>query len=169
MIPNLLWTAVFVVPVAIFCYTFVTPKIIYLLLGGSCIPIFFPNSFFDRIQASRNSQWYRKVGVRYINTFAQSGGLVNKLLKKKFPGYKTVSGTRASIRKHYYQTYLFEKFHFSLFLFFAFMTIHAGSHGYWYWVLILTISNLLYNVYPNLLQQYIRVKLESAKQVKKIP
>ena len=71
--------------------------------------------------------------------------------------------------RDYYQTYLFEKFHFSLFLFFAFMTIHAGSHGYWYWVLILTISNLLYNVYPNLLQQYIRVKLESAKQVKKIP
>jgi hypothetical protein len=92
MIPNLLWTAVFVVPVAIFCYTFVTPKMIYLLLGGSCIPIFFPNSFFDRIQASRNSQWYRKVGVRYINTFAQSGALVNKLLKKNFLDIKPFPG-----------------------------------------------------------------------------
>ena len=162
MIPNLLWTALFLVPITIFCYTFITPKMTFILLGVSLIPLFFPNSFFDRIQLSKNAYWYRRIGVKYINTFAQNGTLLNEILKKKYPNYKVVSGTKASIKKQYYQTYFFEKFHFSLFLFFTIVTIYAAIQGHFYWILILVISNLLYNIYPNLLQQYIRLKLKSA-------
>jgi len=161
MIPNLLWTALFLVPITIFCYTFVTPKTTFILLGLCLIPIFFPNSFFDNIQLSNNSHFYRRIGVKYINTFAQSGNLLNQYLKKKYPNFKVVSRNKASIKKLYYQTYFFEKFHFSLFLFFTIVTIYAGIQGHFYWVLILTISNMLYNIYPNLLQQYVRVKLKS--------
>jgi hypothetical protein len=161
MIPNLLWTALFLIPIAIFCYTFIPLKTIYILLGVSLIPIFFPNSFFDCIQLSRNAHWYKKTGIKYINRFIQNGSLLNKILRKKYPDFKVVS-TKASIKKQYYQTYFFEKFHFTLFLFFTIVTIYAGMQGHFYWVLILTISNLLYNIYPNLLQQYIRVKLRSA-------
>ncbi len=98
----------------------------------------------------------------YVNKFAQYGTLVTKHLKRKFPGYKVVDRSKASIRKQYYQTYFFEKFHFALFVFFTILTIHAMSQGHLYGVFILAISNLLYNVYPNLLQQYIRVKLKPA-------
>ena len=161
MIPNLLWTALFLIPITVFCYTFIPPKMTYTLLGVSLIPIFFSNSFFDRIQLSKNSHWYRRIGVTYINTFAQNGSLLNKILRRKYPNFKVVSKTKASIKKQYYQTYFFEKFHFSLFLFFTIVTIYAGIQGHFYWVLALTISNLLYNIYPNLLQQYIRVKLKS--------
>lgn len=168
MIPNLLWTAFFLFPIAIFCYTFITLKTTYILLGVSLIPIFFPNSFFDSIQLSRNSHWYRRIGVKYINTFAQNGSILNDILRKKYPDFKVVSRTKASIKKQYYQTYFFEKFHFSLFLFFTIITIYAGIQGHFYWVLTLTISNLLYNIYPNLLQQYIRVKLRSAVIDKKV-
>lgn len=161
MIPNLLWTALFLIPITKFCYTFITPKTTFILLGVSLIPIFFPNSFFDRIQLSRKSHFYRRIGVKYINNFAQSGDLLNKFLRKKYPNFKVVSKANSSIKKQYSQTYFFEKFHFSLFLFFTIVTIYAGIRGHFYWVLILTISNLLYNVYPNLLQQYVRVKLKS--------
>jgi len=162
MIPNLLWTALFLIPITIFCYTFITPGMTYALLGISLIPIFFPNSFFDRIQLSRNGHWYRRMGVKYINTLAQNGSVLNEILRKKYRNYKVLSRSRASIKKQYYQTYFFEKFHFSLFLFFTFMTIYAGIGGHFYWLFILAISNLFYNIYPNLLQQYIRVKLKSA-------
>jgi hypothetical protein len=168
MVPNLFWTILFLVPVAIFCYTCITPKTTYILLGFSLIPIFFPNSFFDSIQLSRNSHFYKKIGVTYINTFAQNGSLLNKFLKKKYPNFKVVSKTHASIKKQYYQTYFFEKFHFSLFLFFIIVTVYAGIQGRFYWVLILTVSNLLYNIYPNLLQQYVRVKLKSAVTANKL-
>ena len=162
MIPNLLWTALFLIPITIFCYKFISPKTTFTMLGVSLIPIFFPNSFFDRIQLSRNAHFYRRIGVKHINHFAQNGRFLNKLLRKKYPNFKVVSTSKASIKKQYYQTYFFEKFHFSLFLFFIMVSIYAGIQGRYYWVLILLISNLLYNIYPNLLQQYIRVKLKSA-------
>jgi hypothetical protein len=143
MIPNLLWTALFLSPIAIFCYTSITLKATYILLGVSLIPIFFPNSFFDSIQLSKNSHFYRRIGVKYINTFAQSGDLLNKFLKKKYPNFKVISMNKTSIKKQYHQTYFFEKFHFSLFVFFTIITIYAGIRGHFYWILILTISNNL--------------------------
>ena len=167
MIPNLLWTALFLIPITIFCYTFVNLKLTCILLGISCVTLFFPNSFFDKIQLSRNPHWYTKIGVRIINTFAQHGTIVNKILKRKYVGFKSIHKTNASIRKQYYQTYFYEKFHFSLFLFFTMITIYAAIQRQFFWVLILTICNLLYNIYPNLLQQYIRVKLGSPLTDKK--
>jgi hypothetical protein len=116
------------------------------------------------MQLSRNTNWYRKMGVKHINSLAQNGTLVNQLLRKKFPTFKTISRNRASIKKQYNQTYFFEKFHFSLFLFFISVTVYAAINGEFDWVIILTICNLLYNVYPNLLQQYIRLKLKSATE-----
>ena len=162
MIPNLLWTALFLIPITIFCYRFITPTTTYLVLGISLVPVFFPKSFFDKMQLSRKASFYQKIGVRRINSFAQNGGIVNRILKKKYPGFKVVSRSKASIKKQYYQTYFFEKFHFSLFLFFMIVTVYAVIHGQLYWVLILIVSNLFYNIYPNLLQQYVRVRLKSS-------
>ena len=159
MIPNLLWTTMFLAPITFFSYTFITPKTLYILLGVSAIPLFFPSSFFDRIQLSRKADWYRRIGVKTINTFAQHGTVINRILRRKYPAFKVVRATRASIKKLYHQTYFFEKFHFSLFLFFTMVTVYAVIERQFYWVFVLTICNLLYNIYPNLLHQYIRVKL----------
>ena len=161
MIPNLVWTGLFLLPVAIFCYTLLNPKSVYILLGISLIPIFFPNSFFDTIQLSRSTAFYKRIGVKYINKFAQNGAFLNQYLRNKYPKFKPISTNKSSITKHYYQTYFFEKFHFSLFIFFLAVTVYALVKSYFLWALILSICNLFYNVYPNLLQQYIRLKLAS--------
>ena len=168
MIPNLIWTALFLIPITIFCYQFISLKTTYLLLGLSLIPILFPNSFFDRIQLSKNAHFYKQIGVKYINSFAQNGDFLTGFMKKKYPNFKVVSNSQSSIRKLYNQTYFFEKFHFSLFLFFTIVTIIAVIQGHFMWTLILIISNLLYNIYPNFLQQYIRVRLKSAVSNKKL-
>ena len=163
MIPNLFRSIIFFAPPAWFCYAFVPVKSLYILLGISLFAIFLPNSFFDFIQLSRSSHLYKKIGVKYVNLVAQNGSFLNKVLRKKYPGFKTVLTSRTSIQKQYNQTYFFEKFHFSLFLFFVTITVIAIMKQQYWWVLDLTISNLLYNVYPNLLQQYVRVKLHSAQ------
>lgn len=168
MIPNLLWTALFLIPVAVFCYHFLSLKTICIVLGISLVPFFFPDSFFDKMQLSRNPEFYKKLGVRYINAFAQNGSLLNKIVRKKHPDFKLVSRTRASIRKQYGQTYFFEKFHFSLFLFFAVVTIYALMGRQFGWVLILSLCNLFYNIYPNLLQQYIRLRLRSSLKATRV-
>jgi len=49
--------------------------------------------------------------------------------------------------------------HFAFFLFFLYSTFYALVNGYFLWVLLLTVANLGFNVYPNLLQQYNRLRL----------
>jgi hypothetical protein len=161
MIPNLIWTALFLLPVTVFCYTLMNPKTIFISLSLSLIPIFLPNSFFDLIQLSRNAEFYKRIGVKHINKFAQHGEIINRYLRKRFPDFKTFTPDKSFIKKQFYQTYFFEKFHFSLFLFFVVITIYAMVKDHFAWALVLSICNLFYNIYPNLLQKYIRLKLGS--------
>ncbi len=161
MIPNLVWTILFLSPVAIFCYSLMSQKSVFILLGISFIPLFFPNSFFDAIQLSRNAAFYKRIGVKYINKFAQNGALLNQYLRNRHPQFKTISANSSSIRKQYFQTYFFEKFHFSLFIFFTAAAVYALIKSYLLWAFIISVCNLLYNIYPNLLQQYIRVRLSA--------
>lgn len=168
MIPNLIWSALFLTPLVIFCFYFMNPMTTYILIAISLVPLFFPNSFYDRIQLSSRVQWYRKIGVRFLNKFAQHGSIVNRILERRYPGFRVINKTSASIRKQYYQTYFYEKFHFSFFLFFTIATVYAYYKKQFNWALIITICNVLYNIYPNLLQQYIRVKLKSGASQKEL-
>jgi hypothetical protein len=162
MLPNLFWTILFLFPITLFCYTLIAPKTVFILLGTSLVPLFFPNAFFDAIQLSGKPNFYKRIGVRHINKFTQNGTLLHQYLRKKYPKFKAISINRASIKKQYVQTYFFEKFHFSSFIFFTAITILALAKRYPGWALILSGCNLFYNIYPNLLQQYIRLKLASA-------
>ena len=159
MIPNLVWTAIFLTPVAIFCYRNLDHEIVYMLLGISLIPVFFPKSFFDFIQLSRKPLFYKRIGVKFINKFAQNGELLNQYMRKKYPAFTPVPTNKLSILKYYNQTYFFEKFHFSMFIFFTAITVYALIRYYLLWALIVSVCNLFYNIYPNLLQQYIRLRL----------
>ena len=160
MIPNLFWSLLNLIPVSVFTYTYLNSSIFYTFLGISLITLFFPNSFFDSIQLSRKTQIYKKIGIRFVNKFAQNGEFVNRIIQKKFPGYKVVRG-RDSIPKLISTTYMFEKFHFMMFSFFLLATGYAFYKNHLAWGLVLILTNILYNVYPNLLQQYIRLKLRS--------
>ncbi len=162
MIPNIVWTTIFLLPVVIFCYLKLNHLTVYIMLGFSLIPIFFPKSFFDAIQLSRKPLFYKRAGVRFINKFAQNGGLLIQYIRKKYPQFTTVTKNKSTIGKHFNQTYFFEKFHFSMFIFFIAITVYAVIRTYILWALVVCICNLFYNVYPNLLQQYMRLRLLSA-------
>jgi len=87
-------------------------------------------------------------------------------MKKKFPGYRTINYEGLSINKLLRQTYMFEKFHFIMFAFFVLITAYALVKHHFLWAVIISITNVLYNIYPNLLQQYIRLKLRLYKKLK---
>jgi hypothetical protein len=164
MIPNLFWSALLLIPVCVFCYSWMERKWFWTFFVGSTLAIFLPASFFDVIQLSKTSTAYRKLGVKFINRFTQNGDIINNMMRKKYPEYKVVSGNGISIRKLIEQTYVFEKFHFILFLFFLLLLIYAIGNGYFIWATVFFISNIVYNVYPMWLQQYIRVRLKTASK-----
>ena len=159
MIPNLVWSVLNLTPISVFCYQEIRLKLLYIFLAISLLALFVPASFFNTIQLGTTTSIYRKIGVRYLNKFTQNGEIINGLIRKKFPHYKIISNSTRSINKLIRQIYIFEKFHFILFLFFALATIYALRQNYWQWTIILCLTNLAYNIYPNLLQQYIRIRL----------
>ena len=159
MIPNVVWSVLNLVPIFIYCYNKVDHSPLYIFMILSVIPAFFPNSFYDRIQAGRTTRIYKRLGVGFVNKLAQNGTIINHLVRKKFPNYKMIVYQRSSINKLLQQTYMLEKFHFIMFVFFILITIYALVENHFWWAIIISATNLLYNIYPNLLQQYVRLKL----------
>lgn len=158
-IPNLIWSVLSLVPITVFCYRFCNHTLVYIFLAISILPIFFPNAFFDRIQLGKTTKIYKKLGAQAINRIVQNGDIINRLLKKQFPDFKVVTFQSRSAKKLLHQTYMYEKFHFMLFVFFSLIIIYAIINKYYGWALLLAFTNLAYNIYPNLLQQYLRIKL----------
>ena len=159
MIPNVVWSVLNLLPISIYCYNKVEHRSLYIFIALSVIPGVFPNSFYDRIQVGRTTRIYKRVGVGFINKLAQNGTIINQLVRKKFPDYKMIIHQRSSITRLLQQTYMFEKFHFIMFIFFILITSYALLKNHFCWAIIISVTNLLYNIYPNLLQQYIRLKL----------
>ena len=161
---NLTWSALLLVPVSVFCYTYMNRKLFWIFLIISLLAGFLPRSFFNSIQLGKSGKVYKKIGVGFINRFTQNGDIINALIRKRYPGYKVISPVRPSIIKLISQTYLFEKFHCILFLFFSMTIIYAFAEGYFIWAVVFLISNVVYNVYPAFLQQYIRVRLKASQK-----
>ena len=166
MIPNVVWSVLNLVPISIYCYQNVPRQLLYIFIAASLIPGFFPNSFFNRIQVGRTTRIYKRLGVGWVNKLAQNGTIINHLVRKKFPDYKMITKQRSSIHKLLQQTYMLEKFHFIMFVFFILLTSYALVKYHFWWAIVITVSNLFYNIYPNLLLQYVRVKLMLYKKLK---
>lgn len=163
MIPNIFWSALNLIPISVFCYSIMTLSLFFSILIPCLFCSLLPNSFFDKIQLSKISAVYKAIGIRVINKFAQNGEVLNQLIRKKNPSYKVITTRTGSIDQLIRTTYIFEKFHFILFVFFTVTTIYALIQNHTMWALTIFFNNIIYNIYPNLLQQYIRIRLNSAK------
>lgn len=161
-VPNVAWSIVHLVPVSVFCYKWLDLPLLYSFLAVSLLTVLLPRSFFKAIEAGRTVTVYKKLGVTFINKFTQNGQIINGLIRKRFPQYKVVNSQKRSLNKLFQQTYVFEKFHFMLFIFFVCTTAYALIIKQVMWAIVLLFSNILYNVYPCLLQQYIRIRLAAS-------
>ncbi|HXS58798.1 MAG TPA: hypothetical protein VN726_21895 [Hanamia sp.] len=158
MTVNVLWSVICLFPVSIFCYTLMNRKWLYTFLGISVLAYFLPKSFFRKIHVGKTRRFYQKAGIGFFKKFTQNGDIVNNLIKRKYPDYKVVTANKMSIKKLLAQSYMFEQFHFVVFLFFVFAMIYALVILYFWWAVVILITNIIYNIYPILLQQYLRTR-----------
>jgi hypothetical protein len=165
LIPNLVWSVLNITPILIFCFTLIELRLIYIFLAISFIPAFLRNAFIDKLQIGKTTKIYKKLGVPLIKKISQNGEIINTLLKKKFPEHKILTNNKKSISTLINQTYVFEKFHLILFLFFSLIIIYSIFNEYWVWTFTILITNIAYNIYPNFLQQYIRIKLSLFEKI----
>ena len=155
----MIWSIINLTPISVYCYSHLEIKFFYIFLAASSIAIFLKNRFMDKMQIGKSVKIYKLLGVPYINRVAQNGVIINNFIKRKFPDHKIVSNKKDSISRLIIQTYIFEKFHLILFLFYCFTFIYAVANSHYFWAVVLLLTNVAYNIYPNLLQQYIRIKL----------
>jgi hypothetical protein len=158
MIPSVLWSLLNLIPVGYFCYSFIPQNLLYIFIGISIVPCFLPSSLSDRIQI-KNENFLRKAGVPFVQKWAQHGEMINRLIRKKYPKYKVVYDRR-TMDSQYKKTYQFEKFHYLALFFFSLISVYALMKTYYLWFFILTVTNVIYNFYPILLQHYTRLRIK---------
>jgi hypothetical protein len=162
-LPSVFWSALNLVPISIYCYQFSDRSLLYWILGLSFLSYLLPKTFFNRIQLSKNVIFYKKLGVKLVRKFAQEGDLVNQMIRRKYPAYKIIQ-TPKSVSNYISKTYGSEKFHFHLFLIFLSISIIAIINREYGWAALITLNNIIFNVYPNLLQQYNRIRLKKLEK-----
>lgn len=158
IVPNLFWSVIGFGPVGIFCYLKMNLLWIFIFLIVSLFILALPKSVLDYFRLGKTTHIYKKAGVDIVQKLAQNGDLVNALIRKRFPDYRIIYN-RDSVRKYVGQTYYLEKIHYIFLSFFLFTSIFALIDGYFLWSATILLSNMLFNVYPILLQQYNRLRL----------
>jgi hypothetical protein len=155
--------------IALLCSTTLAPCVIFYVRGDgefkwmivfvviSYLVSRLPKTFYDRFQISTDLTIYKKLGVDKFKKLSTNGDLINRRIRKKYPTHRNVTNYE-TIKEKLNETYTIEKSHTVLFIFclltniYAFWTNSIGT------AIILLIGNILFNYYPNLLQQYNRIR-----------
>ena len=157
-VPNVFWSLLGFAPVSIFCYRFMERMCLWAFVAISLLVIIVPASKLRHLELSSAATAYRRLGVYWVNGLVQDGSLVNQLLRRTYPEYRRMRSRTDSLYL-LQNTYVQERFHWTMLLFFLLSSLYGITHGHPGWALLITISNVVYNLYPIWLQQYIRVRL----------
>ena len=155
--------------IALLCSTTLSPCVIFYFRGPGelrwmlvFIGISFaisrlPRAFYDRLQLSSGVGIYKKLGVHQFKKLSTNGDVINKTIRKKYPTHRNITNLQ-TIKEKLNETYTIERSHTVLFVFclltnvYAFLVNSVGT------AILLFIGNILFNYYPNLLQQYNRIR-----------
>lgn len=155
--------------IALLCSTTLAPCVIFYVRGEgqlkwmavfiviSYLVSRIPKTFYDRLQVSEDLKVYKKLGVDKFKNLSTNGDLINRRIRRKYPTHRNVINIE-TIKEKIIETYTIEKSHTVLFVFcfltsmYAFWTYSIGTAS------VLFIGNILFNYYPNLLQQYNRIR-----------
>ena len=116
-----------------------------------------PNSFY--IPISKDLRIYKKLGVNKFKRFSSNGDLINRRIRKRYPTYRNVINLE-SVNERINETYTIERGHTVLFVFFLLTNIYVFWTNSIVTGVVLLLGNVVFNFYPNLLQQYNRIRYE---------
>lgn len=140
----------------------VAPSLAWFLLGlAACfLPLLLPRSFYRCWEGIRRLPLYERVGVRIFRAFATNGDFINRWARRIDPGYRVVRD-RASARAWLERARESERSHLVALLMGALTAAYAARIGWWGWAAGLTAGNVIFNLYPILLQRYTRCRIQA--------
>lgn len=155
---NLGWTMLGFAPVVIFWEKHYQPWLLLLSIVLSLLPFFIPASALINFLVSRRRTWYIRIGVKKAQGFTQNGALINRHIRKRTTKYKLITNRKDMI-KHRNQMLVYEKYHLACLVFFTLSMLWAGLAQAYQEVILILIANIIYNVYPILIQHYNKLRL----------
>jgi hypothetical protein len=155
---NFFWTIVCFAAVVVYWISAGLSSGFYVFIAISFIPAILSQKTLNKLQLSKNTRFYERLGVRVIRRFVQHGDIANRISRKNKPGYQVI--TQKSNPAAYLKTIaMYERFHLMCLLFFLFTTVAALLDGRFIIAIMVMISNIIYNFYPILLQQFNRIRI----------
>jgi hypothetical protein len=101
---------------------------------------------------------YEALGVRTFRRLATNGDLINRVVRRHHPGYRVVRGP-AALTQYFVGTSAGEKWHLVLLLMGTCTAAYAARIGWVPTAMFLTLTNIVFNLYPVLLQRYTRARI----------
>ncbi|MES1249322.1 MAG: hypothetical protein ABUL46_01490 [Chitinophaga rupis] len=135
----------------------VKPLAPYILI--SLVSAVVPSKYY---QLSRRPKFYERLGVRKIRFFVQDGNW-RRLITKNKPAASKLIGSRSQAANYLKTVVIYERYHLICLVFFLLCGFHAFAQHRIGLAIIITLSNVVYNVCPMLLQQYNRARIEGIR------
>ena len=117
-----------------------------------------PRSYYRPGAIASARRLYGSLGVRFFKRIAPNGDLVNRLVRRRDPGYRVLGG-RTDLPGFLEGTRNAERGHLVFLLMGLFTAVYAARIGWYRWALFLTLGNAVFNLYPVMLQRYNRAGL----------
>lgn len=158
---SLLWSALSLTPVYLFCARHLPRPWLFAFLIPSCAALVLPSSANRALQLSPYRHAYRRLKVPLLSHFTQDAPWIQRLARKRSPTRSLRSA--AALTRIEHTTYLRERFHLACLLFLLLLTLTAVAHGLLAWAVLLLLDNVAFNLYPIWLQQDTRLRLQSIR------
>jgi hypothetical protein len=134
-------------------------RLAFLTVLALCFaPALLPAGYFGPWEGWRSARLYEALGVRRFKRFTTNGDLVNRWLRRQNPRHRVVRDAE-SATAWAVQARSAERHHLVFLLMGLASAGYALSIGWRVWAASLAATNLVFNVYPILLQRYNRLRI----------
>jgi hypothetical protein len=128
-----------------------------LLVGGSFY--WLPRWWYRLRRFERSGRIYEMAGVKALRALVSNGDLVNRIVRRRFPGYR-VHAFAARVDRVLVEGQTNERSHLICFAAGVVTAAYAWRIGWIDWAAWLALTNVAANLYPALVQRYTRGRLE---------
>ena len=160
---NLFWTMVAFATFGIYWGHYFaekrSPLTFTIFITVSILTCAIPSTWLSAMTINKYRKTYERIGVKLLLFFVQNGTLVNRI-QRKHSKKNGLIHNRTQAQNYLKTIAMQERFHYGCLALFFLTTISAFTTEKPGMALLIMLSNILYNIYPILLQQYNRLRIE---------
>lgn len=155
---NVFWTVLCFIPILQYWIPNYHRTDFFVSLGLSLSTFFIPTHYFKFLHISTNRKVYERLGIKWIQACTQNGLFVGNFIRNRDPGFRHIRNIK-DLGRFKSQINIYEKYHLACFIFFLITFCLAMKQNAYASLIYIGLANVIYNVFPLLIQQYNKTRL----------